>query len=723
MSSNNKIKMGKFASEWKGGIAKSITFCVTEQCNLACKYCYMIGKNSANKLSFDTAKKAIDYIFSNRQIFNEESVVWDFIGGEPFLEIDLIDKICDYIKYKMYNEEHPWFNNYRFNFSTNGLLYNDPKVQNFINKNKTHVCISISIDGNKIKHDLQRIKLDGTGSYEHVIKNVPLWLEQFPDASTKATFSHEDLVHVKDSIISLWNNGIKDVAANVVFEDVWHEGDDLIFETQLKELADYVIENKLWNDYSVRFFDPKIGFPLAEEDLNRNFCGAGKMLAIDCNGRYFPCIRFLDFTLCNKTGISIGDVNSGINFDKLRPFYTLTAKNLSEDQCIKCDVASGCSWCTGFNYDSSHTDTIYERATFICKMHKANVRANKYFWDKFSKVTGTISPRQEYANYLLESRSDTSTKSNIKKYLQFITADNIVPHCSYKSLKNTHRKMSDEILKKGLEFAKVNNFIPVFIGQTNTHYDNCIKIIDNNSIDVDENSVIIYDSNEIITNYINSDNCILKISKNNINEISNLVTKIHDFSNRINIIIEDIEEWENDDVMSYKGQLEIIAELIINTYKEDKPIEVNVLTDIINLKSMCNCGAGEDTFTLAPNGKIYICAAFYFDNPDNSIGTIEEGIFIKNKHLLELKNAPICSICDAKHCKRCKYLNKKLTNEINTPSKIQCIVSHIERNVARELQNRLHKDGVKYYKKLIPELSYLDPLEKILNNSSTNCDN
>ena len=82
---------------WQSGIAKSITFIVTKDCQLACKYCYLVGKNINERMSFGTAKKAIDYILSREDEFKEESVTWEFIGGEPFLEIDLIDKICDYL--------------------------------------------------------------------------------------------------------------------------------------------------------------------------------------------------------------------------------------------------------------------------------------------------------------------------------------------------------------------------------------------------------------------------------------------------------------------------------------------------------------------------------------------------------------------------------------------------------------------------------------------------
>lgn len=85
---------------------RTITFIVTKDCQLACKYCYLVGKNSQENMSWDVAKKSIDYILDHEIDFPEEGVVWDFIGGEPFLEIDLIDKICDYLKVEMYRKQH-----------------------------------------------------------------------------------------------------------------------------------------------------------------------------------------------------------------------------------------------------------------------------------------------------------------------------------------------------------------------------------------------------------------------------------------------------------------------------------------------------------------------------------------------------------------------------------------------------------------------------------------
>ena len=127
---------------WQNGMAKNITFIVTKDCQLACKYCYLVGKNTKERMSWDVAKEAIDYILDREEEFREESVIWDFIGGEPFLEIDLIDRICDYLKMEMYRRNHHWFNSYRFSFSTNGINYHEEKVQRFIQKNHNHLALA-----------------------------------------------------------------------------------------------------------------------------------------------------------------------------------------------------------------------------------------------------------------------------------------------------------------------------------------------------------------------------------------------------------------------------------------------------------------------------------------------------------------------------------------------------------------------------------------------------
>lgn len=382
----------KIDKGWKVGDSKSITFIVTKDCQLACKYCYLVGKNSKERLSWKTAKKVIDFLLNHEDDFKEESVIWDFIGGEPFLEIDLIDQICDYIKAEMFRLNHHWFNSFRFSFSTNGINYDSEKVQRFIQKNRNHLSIGITIDGTREKHDLNRIwktkdgfspkPEDEKGSYDDVVRNIPLWLKQFPDASTKVTISSADIKYIKDSVLHLYSLGIHEVNINVVFEDVWHEGDDLEFENQLMLLADTIIDNDFYKDYACSFFNEHIGKPLLPVYDNGNWCGAGCMLAVDAAGNFYPCTRFAQYSLRDKKAWIIGNVNDGIDKNKLRPFLTLDRRTQSTQECFDCEVANGCAWCQGENYDAAETPTAFQRSTAICKMHKARVRANNYYWNK-----------------------------------------------------------------------------------------------------------------------------------------------------------------------------------------------------------------------------------------------------------------------------------------------------------------------------------------------------
>lgn len=385
------------SKSWQSSIAKSITFIVTKDCQLACKYCYLVGKNSKEKMSFEIAKAAIDYILRNEQDFPEPAVTWEFIGGEPFLEIDLISDICDYIKKEMYLLNHHWFNQFRFNFSTNGINYSSKKVQDFIYNNLSHLSIGITIDGTERKHDLNRVyKNTDKGSYKDVVKNIPLWLLQFPDASTKVTISSEDLPYIEESVLHLYGLGVHEVNINCVYEDVWKEGDDDLFEEQLIKLADAIIDGDYYEDYACSFFSEHIGKPLDKVLQNQNWCGAGKMLSVDAAGNFYPCTRFAAYSLRSKKPIIIGNVTDGIDKNKLRPFLTLDRCTQSRQECIDCEVASGCAWCQGENYDAAESPTIYQRATAICKMHKARVRANNYYWNKLYRKLELENRREEF---------------------------------------------------------------------------------------------------------------------------------------------------------------------------------------------------------------------------------------------------------------------------------------------------------------------------------------
>lgn len=358
---------------------RTITFIVTKDCQLACKYCYLVGKNSNEVMSINIAQLAVNKILDAESFFEEDSVVWDFIGGEPLLEIDLISQVVNHIEKQLNIRNHRWKNSWSIRITTNGLLYNSLKVQKFIDRYHDILDISISIDGTREKQDLNRIFPNGKGTYNQVIKNVRTWVNQFDNVSTKMVISSDDLPFVKNSAIHLLDIGIKKLDMNLVVENVWKDGDDKILEQQLIEFADSVVHRKLYEGRQLFIFEESIGLP-----FNVNFdskpCGS-MMLSIDASGNFYTCLRFAAYSLRDKRPRYIGNVKSGINKNMLRPYILIDELSQSPNTCKKCDVATGCRWCPAENYDASQTNTIFERSIAICKMHKARVRAKNYYWN------------------------------------------------------------------------------------------------------------------------------------------------------------------------------------------------------------------------------------------------------------------------------------------------------------------------------------------------------
>jgi CXXX repeat peptide maturase len=183
---------------------------------------------------------------------------------------------------------------------------------------------------------------------------------------------------------------------------------------------------------------------------------------------------------------------------------------------------------------------------------------------------------------------------------------------------------------------------------------------------------------------------------------------------RLNIIITDIDIFTEKDFDTYKQWLSELKTEINKIYCNGKTSQINILTDRILLEKMNNCNAGYENVTLAPNGEFYVCPAFYIENEKDSIGNLKNGLNLKNSQLYKLEYAPLCRICDAYQCKRCVWLNRRTTLEVNTPSHEQCVVAHLERNTSEQLLNELKAVGY-FSDKEISVINYLDPFETITN--------
>jgi radical SAM peptide maturase (CXXX-repeat target family) len=335
----------------------------------------------------EVALKAIDFFFEMPD--TSEGIILEFTGGECSLEVDLIRNTVEYFKAELQRRPgHPWQSAYVLMFSTNGTLYHTEKFQRLLWENRGHSYPAITIDGTKRKHDRARVFADGRGSYDIVAKNVKLWLRQYPNAQTKITFSSEDLPYVSESIIHVWELGIRHVAANVVFENVWKPGDAELYESELRKLADISLEKGFWKTHRCNLFWTPNPLKSSEEEDDKNWCGTGKMVSVDAEGNLFPCLRFQGFCLANYPARPSGNIFDGYNEDVLRSFHCLLKSLQSPKKCLECEMRDQCAWCSALNYDAADSDTVFQRATFICEMHKARWRANQYYWQQLEKLHG-----------------------------------------------------------------------------------------------------------------------------------------------------------------------------------------------------------------------------------------------------------------------------------------------------------------------------------------------
>lgn len=312
------------------------------------------------------------------------------------------------------------------------------------------------------------------------------------------------------------------------------------------------------------------------------------------------------------------------------------------------------------------------------------------------------------------------------KYLIVQLDDTSVSFCHYNNDRLNCGLIELDVLKKVLFWSMKENLTVQFLYpnyKLSEDYSNVIALIDHADIVssacddkelLGKADVVIFDTWVSINNVTFSQGkaYVIRTSLTDLFTHGALLNTILPHVSRLNIVITDIQSFSSDMEQRYSKFCEELNEKIYQEYKNNHGVQVNILTDRMMLDAMNNCGAGDESITLAPNGKFYICPGFYLDGAAD-VGDVMSGLDIKNPQLYKISHAPICRICDAYQCRRCIWLNKKSTLEVNTPSREQCVMAHIERNASRRLLAKIREIGTFLPDKEIPEITYLDPFDKL----------
>ena len=308
------------------------------------------------------------------------------------------------------------------------------------------------------------------------------------------------------------------------------------------------------------------------------------------------------------------------------------------------------------------------------------------------------------------------------QYLIILLDDTSTSFCHYTNTRKERKLIPPDVLKASITFAMKEDLYVQFVYpdyELPPEYAELIETVEHSKIKPAtcadrEADVVVIDNWQTLGSYPHDSETayVWHTGKDDFFNHHTLIARMLPKVARLNVAITDIDSFDEEDLEDYAAALQNLAKDIEPLCQTGTIPQLNLLTDRLLLNEMNNCNAGWQSVTLAPNGKFYICPAFYLEDEENDLGSVTNGLDIRNPQLYRLEYAPICRHCDAYQCKRCIWLNRKMTLEVNTPSREQCLTAHLERNASRQLLagiRQVQKNFLPHTE--IKEIDYLDPFE------------
>lgn len=307
------------------------TILVTDVCNLKCSYCYEGENKNKEHMTIQTADEVIKFIKETSEASKKNSRIV-FHGGEPFLNFNLIK----YLKTKI-DTEIPNSNNFIYEITTNGTLINNEIIE-FVKENS--IKLSISIDGSKESHNKYRIFHNDLGSYDIVIKNIKLLIENNITPRCRMTFSANTFKYIHKGVSELNNLGLNTFAISANFYDnTWTTKSINEFKLEVDKL----IQTQKEKNIHISIVDKNQICKLQSDCF-----GGIASFAISPKGMIYPCI----FNISDKKFI-IGSVFD-FDYEKITTKMYNFHKKISEHEsiCNECGAKELCkgSKCKLLNY-------------------------------------------------------------------------------------------------------------------------------------------------------------------------------------------------------------------------------------------------------------------------------------------------------------------------------------------------------------------------------------
>ncbi|EKO1024660.1 radical SAM protein [Salmonella enterica subsp. enterica] len=387
----------------------------THLCNLACRYCY--NEDERNPImTLITLEKVIKETFDYVETvggFTGVEFIWH--GGEPFfVGIDFYNYVV------LYQKKHNKGINYINTIQTNGTLINNKWIK-FIKDND--FIISLSIDGDKNSHDLNRIYKNGKGSFDKVMKGAKKLKQNginFGSVLVVNKINQNDVEElyrffVKEQIVFNIIPLVKSGRANDNFQDLgldadeyfepWRKVYDLWFDANDKEyiqVSDFVRKTQ------------SIIAGRAADCIGMSQCGNANC-STDPLGDIYPCA-----SLSGHNDLKYGNINQHTLYElfNIPVAYNWRNRPINQD----CSV---CQWqhvCHGGCQSRSY------------KFYAGDYRTKDYYCPSLKKMYEHIKNRllerdiisaTPYTNHMDDGLGET--KAYLRDYLSLDKVRNRIP--------------------------------------------------------------------------------------------------------------------------------------------------------------------------------------------------------------------------------------------------------------------------------------------------------
>lgn len=303
-------------------LTKAIILLITYDCNLRCSYCYE-PKKAHFKMTAETAKTCLRQTIDSLDD-SYDSVIVQFMGGEPMLNFDLIRDVSEWLwsqtfKVKVRNVHAP----------TNGTVLTH-EMKEWLVANKDKFSLALSFDGDRLMHNMNR-----SGSADEI--DLSFFAETFPDVSIKMTLSPDTIGNFYEGYRFLIEQGFRQIGPSLAIGDNigWRNEHLGIMKQQLDLLVEYFLshpEVERVGNFALPVWN------ILYADAPDHTCRVGRdIICYDYNGNKYPCHIFSPIAMDPLKSLK----STTIDFEEVREKPTL---------CDKCVLNKVCSRCFGINF-------------------------------------------------------------------------------------------------------------------------------------------------------------------------------------------------------------------------------------------------------------------------------------------------------------------------------------------------------------------------------------